>query len=79
MGKTPPANTGDAGCIPGQEDPTEKGMAVHPSVLAWEVPQTEEPGDYSPWGPNLAAKQQRVIWKQTILTLSFIPYSCPTL
>ena len=26
------------------EDPLEKGMATHPSVLVWEIPQTEEPG-----------------------------------
>ena len=28
----------------GQEDPLEKGMATHSSVLAWEIPWTEEPG-----------------------------------
>ena len=28
----------------GQEDPLEKGMATHSSVLAWRTPQTEEPG-----------------------------------
>ena len=27
----------------GQEDPLEKGMATHPSILAWEIPWTEEP------------------------------------
>ena len=27
-----------------QEDPLEKGMATHPSILAWEIPWTEEPG-----------------------------------
>ena len=27
----------------GQEDPLEKGMAVHSSVLAWRIPQTEDP------------------------------------
>ena len=27
----------------GQEDPLEKGMATHSSVLAWEIPWTEEP------------------------------------
>ena len=34
----------------GQEDPLEKGMATHSSILAWEIPWTEEPGGYSPWG-----------------------------
>ena len=28
----------------GQEDPREKGMATHPSILAWRIPWTEEPG-----------------------------------
>ena len=28
----------------GQEDPLEKEMATHSSVLAWRIPQTEEPG-----------------------------------
>ena len=28
----------------GQEDPLEKKMATHSSVLAWEIPWTEEPG-----------------------------------
>jgi len=39
-------------CLPGdswvqsldQEDPLEKEMATHSSILAWEVPWTEEPG-----------------------------------
>ena len=28
----------------GQEDPLEKGMATHSSILAWRTPWTEEPG-----------------------------------
>ena len=28
----------------GQEDPLEKGMATHSSILALEIPWTEEPG-----------------------------------
>ena len=27
-----------------QEDPLEKGMATHSSILAWKIPWTEEPG-----------------------------------
>ena len=27
-----------------QEDPLEEGMAIHPSILAWRIPRTEEPG-----------------------------------
>ena len=28
----------------GQEDPLEKAMATHSSILAWKIPWTEEPG-----------------------------------
>ena len=28
-----------------QEDPLEKGMATHSSILAWRIPWTEEPGE----------------------------------
>ena len=28
----------------GQEDPLEEEMATYPSILAWEIPWTEEPG-----------------------------------
>ena len=28
----------------GQEDTLEEGMATHSSILAWEIPWTEEPG-----------------------------------
>ena len=35
----------------GWEDPLQKGMAIHSSILAWRIPWTEEPGRlYSPWG-----------------------------
>ena len=34
----------------GGEDPLEEEMATHSSVIAWRVPWTGEPGDYSPWG-----------------------------
>ena len=34
-----------------QEDPPEKEMATHSSILAWEIPWPEEAGGgYSPWG-----------------------------
>ena len=37
-------NVRDTGLIQGQEDPLEKEMATHPSILAWKIPWTEEPG-----------------------------------
>ena len=33
----------------GGEGPLEKEMAIHSSILAWEIPWTEEPNGYSPW------------------------------
>jgi len=34
----------------GQEDPLEEGMATHSSILAWEIPWTEEPGELQSMG-----------------------------
>ena len=34
----------------GQEDPLEKEMATHFSILAWEIPWTEEPGGLQSMG-----------------------------
>ena len=48
-GKEFACNAGDLSSIPGEdrgdrEDPLEKGMATHSSILAWRIPWTEEPG-----------------------------------
>ena len=32
-----------------QEDPLERGMATHSSILAWRISWTEASGGYSPW------------------------------
>ena len=34
----------------GWEEPLEKRMAIHSSVLAWRIPWTEEPGGLQPMG-----------------------------
>ena len=34
----------------GQEDPLEKGMATRPSILAWRIAWTEEPGGIQSMG-----------------------------
>ena len=49
---------------PGQEDPLEKEMAIHSSILAWKIPWTEEPGGYTVYGSqrvrhDLATEQQQ--------------------
>ena len=50
----------------GWENPLEKVMATYSSILAWEIPWTEENGGLQPMGLqrvryNLAAKQQQQI------------------
>ena len=66
--KNLPANAGDTrdvGSIPGQEDPLEKGVTAHSSVLAWEIPWTKEPGGLRSLGfrQGLETKQQEVTSK----------------
>ena len=34
----------------GQEDPLEKEMATHSSILAWEIPRTDDPGGLQSMG-----------------------------
>ena len=46
MVKNPPAKAGDTdmqGRSLGWEDPLEEEMATHSSILAWRIPQREEP------------------------------------
>ena len=38
----------------GQEDPLEKEMAPHSSILAWKIPWTEEPGGLQSMGSQRA-------------------------
>ena len=40
--KSPPADTEDVGLFPGSGRCPGAGMAIHSSILAWEVPWTEE-------------------------------------
>ena len=42
----------------GQEDPLEKGMATHSSILAWRIPWTEETG----WLQSMGSQRVRHNW-----------------
>ena len=59
----------------GQEDPLEEEMATHSSVLAWEIPWTEEPGGLQSVGPQswtqLRAKPPPVQRKKGFYTVFF--------
>ena len=45
-----PTNAADVGLSLGQEDPLERETATHSSILAWEMPWTEEPGGLQSMG-----------------------------
>ena len=67
MVKNQPAMQGRQIRSLGREDPLEKGMAAHSSILAWRIPHTEEPGGlYSPWG-----RKELDTTEQLTLSLSF--------
>ena len=50
-------SAGDAGSLPGQEDPLEEEMATHASTLAWRIPQTEEPGGLQSMGSQRVGRE----------------------
>ena len=58
----------------GQEDPREKGMATHSSILAWRIPWTEEPGRLQ----SMGSQRVRHDWATfTTTTNLLIPNSKP--
>ena len=65
MLKNPPTNAGlTQGQSLGQEDPMEKEVAIHSTILAWEIPRTEKPGGLQSMGSqrvghDLVIKQQQ--------------------
>ena len=59
--KNLPASAGDIRDevrSPGQEDPLEKEMATHSSILAWRIPWTEEPGGLQ----SMGLQRVYVVW-----------------
>ena len=63
-GKESACNAGDPVWFLGREDPLEKGMATHSSILAWRIPWTEEPGGLQSMG------SQRIGHNWTTFTLT---------
>ena len=70
-----------------REDPLERGMAIHSSILAWGIPRTEEPGELQPMEKrrvrhDLTTRQEPrctllVVWKRACGFLAWSP-SCLT-
>ena len=59
-----------------QEEPLEKGMATHFSVLTWRIPWTEEPGRYSLWGCKELDTTEQLHFLSFFLSLSSLGHSC---
>ena len=59
----------------GGEDPLEKGMATHSSVLSWRIPWTEESGglqSMSPWGRKESDTTERLtLWTFLYVNMCF--------
>ena len=55
-----------------QEDPLEKGMAIHSSVLAWRIPWTEEPVRLQSLGSPRAGHDQVTHMEKEMATHSSV-------
>ena len=71
MVKNPPAIQETWAQSLGQEDPQEKEMATHSSVLAWRIPWTEEAGRLQ----SMESQRVRHNWMTNIFTFTFFDYS----
>ena len=75
MVKNPPANAGDTELWVrslGRKDPLEKEMAAPSSILAWEIPRTEEPGGLQSMGHEESDKTERLSTLLTTVTMLYI-------
>ena len=72
--KESPCSVRDLGLIPGREDPLEKGMITHSSILAWRIPWTKGPGCYSPWGHKESDTTERLIDSLYITWISSVQF-----
>ena len=62
-------------CYLGLEDPLEKGMATHSTILAWRIPWTEEPGGlYSQWDCKESDMTERLTLSSKILFFFFFAF-----
>ena len=58
MVKNPTANAGDWVRSLCREDPLEKEVTIHSSILPWEIPWTEEPGGLQ----SMGSKESDMTW-----------------
>ena len=85
--KNPPANAENIGSIPDPgRSPAEKKMAIHSSILAWEIPWTEQSGGLQSMGlqrvrNNLATEQQQINytmqWSSSMILINILSFKIP--
>ena len=79
MVKNLPANAGDMemqGQSLGWEDPLEKEVATHCSILAWEIPQTEESGGLQSMGLQRVNTARRLTHSDMTQLVSLCKCDC---
>ena len=57
--------------FPGWEDPLEEKMATHSSVLAWEIPWTEELGRLQSMGSQSQTRLSMYIYNKVMIQIVF--------
>ena len=62
----------------GWEDPLEKDMVTHSSILSWKIPWTEEPGG-SPWGCQESDTTKHIAWKWLVFPGGPVAKSLPAM
>ena len=62
----------------GWEDPLEKEMVTHSSILSWKIPWTEEPGG-SPWGCKESDMTKHIAWKWLVFPGGPVAKSLPAM
>ena len=72
-GKESACNGGDLGLTLGREDPLEKGMATHSSILTWKIPWTEKPV-----GLQTVGSQELDMTEPLTVSLSLFHAMCTT-
>ena len=76
MVKNPPAVQESWVGSLGQEDPLEKGMATHSSILAWRIPCMEEPGMLQSIGSQRVGHNSERLTHTHTYIHTFVPYIC---
>ena len=70
VGEDTARNAGDLVRSLGQEDPLEKEMTAHSSILAWKIHGQRNLAGYSPWD----LKESDTIERLTLSTPTYTPY-----